>query len=71
MPKQPSYRELFYVGEVVEVASAPRDGETTLTWTRGKVIKISTRLHVAFSGLAGHMAYERADYNRGHIRKVK
>ncbi len=70
MAKQPSYRELFRVGDVVEVAHAPLDGETETQWLRGKVIKISTRLHVAHGG-PGHMAYERADYNKGIIRKVK
>lgn len=70
MPKQPMYRELFRVGDVVEVAHAPRDGETQPEWIRGKVIKISTRLHIEFPGWSGHNAYPRADYNKGLIRKV-
>jgi len=67
--RQPTYRELFCVGDVVEVAQAPRDGETKLQWLRGRVIRISTQLHVQHGG-PGHMAYPRAMYSRGHIRKV-
>jgi hypothetical protein len=70
MAKQKTYRELFSVGDIVEVAQAPHDGDTDFQWLAGKVIKITTRLHVQHGG-PGHMAYARADYNRGWIRKVR
>lgn len=69
MPRQKTYRELFQLGDIVEVAQAPLDGETQPQWLRGRVIAISTRLHVNHGG-PGHMAYDRADYNKGHIRKA-
>ena len=69
MGKQPSYKQLFQVGDIVEVAQAPLDGETEPQWLRGVVIKISTRLHVQHGSSGGHMAYERSDYNRGLIRR--
>jgi hypothetical protein len=68
MTRQPTYRQLFNVGDVVEVAQAPKDGETKPNWITGRVIKISTRLHVRHGG-PGHFAYDRAMYNRGEIRK--
>lgn len=70
MAKQEPYKELFRVGEIVEVAHAPREGESEPEWIRGTVAHISTRLHVAHEGLNYHVAYPRADYNRGLIRKV-
>jgi hypothetical protein len=70
MAKQKTYKQLFLVGDIVQVAHAPRDGESEPEWVRGRVVKISTRLHVAYDGLDHHMAYERAMYNRGEIRKV-
>lgn len=70
MAKQKTYKELFRVGEDVEVAHAPRDGESEPAWERGRVARITTHLHVAYGRLDYHMAYLRADYNRGLIRKV-
>lgn len=71
MAKQPSYRDLFRVGDVVEVAHAPTEGGTATRWERGTVTKITTRLHVEHDGWSYEMAYERADYNKGIIRKVQ
>lgn len=71
MAKQETYKQMFRVGDLVEVAHAPREGERELEWVRGTVIKISTRLHVQYPGQDGHMAYDRAMFNRGHIRRCR
>lgn len=56
------------VGDLVEVAQAPRDGETEPQWWRGRVTRINTSLIVDHGKT--QMAYGRAMYNRGEIRKV-
>lgn len=67
--RQPTYRELFRVGDLVEVGQAPLDGEIHPQWLIGTVSKATTRLYVRHPG-AGVSVYDRADYNRGVVRKA-
>lgn len=60
----------FIVGQFVDVLDA--DANAVTSWRTGKVIKISTRLHVAFQcstpTATGHMAYDVSKIRRGEIK---
>lgn len=66
--KQKTYKELFRIGDLVEVAQEPRDGDGVVRWLPGQVAEVSAQLHVDHGG-PGRATYEIAALDHGRVRK--